>query len=92
MQDRPAAGGDGVDAHHRRAHAHARDLGVEGALELAGEWATSVEVPPMSKPMTRVEPASCAVRTMPTTPPAGPDRIASLPWNARPRSGRPRTS
>ena len=26
--------------------------------------------------------AATAVRTMPTMPPAGPDRIASLPWNA----------
>ncbi len=37
----------------------------------------------MSKPMTLPKPASCAVRTMPTTPPAGPDRIESLPWNSR---------
>src|SRR2546426_11915630 len=36
MQDRAAAGGDGVDAHHRRAHAHAGDAGLEFALELAG--------------------------------------------------------
>ena len=35
MQDRAAAGGDGVDAHHRRADAHAGDLGVEGALVVA---------------------------------------------------------
>ena len=34
--DRAAAGGHGVDLHHRRAHPHARDLGVEGALEGAG--------------------------------------------------------
>ncbi len=32
MQDRAAAGRDRVDAHHRRAHAHAGDLGLEGAL------------------------------------------------------------
>ena len=44
---------------------------------------TSVEVPPMSKPITLAKPAVCAVRTMPTTPPAGPDRIESLPWNSR---------
>ena len=43
--------------------------------------ATSVEVPPMSKPMTWSKPASRPVCAMPTTPPAGPDRIASLPWN-----------
>ena len=36
VQDRAAAGRDGVDAHHRRAHPHARDLGLELALELAG--------------------------------------------------------
>ena len=42
---------------------------------------TSVEVPPMSKPITFWWPAATAVRTMPTMPPAGPDRIASLPWN-----------
>ena len=33
----------------------------------------------MSKPMTRSKPASCDIRAMPTMPPAGPDRIASLP-------------
>ncbi len=50
------------------------------------KWLTSVEVPPMSKPITLSPPrsffASCAVRTMPTMPPAGPERIASLPWKA----------
>ena len=35
MQDRAAAGGDRVDAHHRRADAHAGDFGVEGALIVA---------------------------------------------------------
>ncbi len=35
----------------------------------------------MSKPISWSKPAISAVRTMPTTPPAGPDRIASLPWN-----------
>ena len=35
----------------------------------------------MSKPMTFSKPASFAVSTMPTTPPAGPDSSASLPWN-----------
>ncbi|CFN80986.1 Uncharacterised protein [Bordetella pertussis] len=33
----------------------------------------------MSKPITRSKPASSLVRTMPTIPPAGPDRMASLP-------------
>ena len=34
---------------------------------------TSVEVPPMSKVMTREWPTSRALRNAPTTPPAGPD-------------------
>ena len=37
MQDRATAGSDGVDQHHRRAHAHARDFGLEGALVFAGK-------------------------------------------------------
>ena len=37
MQDRAAAGRDRVDEHHRRAHAHARDLGLERALVFAVE-------------------------------------------------------
>src|SRR5215469_7530943 len=45
------------------------------------KWETSVEVPPMSKPMRWAKPASRPVCAIPTTPPAGPDRIASLPWN-----------
>ena len=36
-EDRAAARGHGVDAHHRRAHAHAGHLRLERALELAGE-------------------------------------------------------
>ena len=78
-EDRAAAGGDGVDLHHRRAHAHARDLGLEGALEFAvemgdvGRGAAHVEADDASKP------ALDAVRAIATTPPAGPDRIASLP-------------
>jgi hypothetical protein len=42
---------------------------------------TSVEVPPMSKPIRWENPASRPVSAMPTTPAAGPDKIASLPWN-----------
>ena len=42
---------------------------------------TSVEVPPMSKPITASNPAWRAVAAMPTIPPAGPDSTASLPWN-----------
>jgi hypothetical protein len=34
----------------------------------------------MSKPITLPWPPATAVRTMPTMPPAGPDRMASLPW------------
>jgi hypothetical protein len=44
-------------------------------------YARVVEVPPMSKPITLAKPAAPAVSTAPTTPPAGPDRIASLPRN-----------
>ncbi len=36
-QDGATAGGHGVDAHHRRAHAHPGHLRLERALELAGE-------------------------------------------------------
>ena len=36
----------------------------------------------MSKPISFLKPASRPVSAMPTTPPAGPDRIASLPWNS----------
>ena len=35
----------------------------------------------MSKPMRWRKPACRPVSAMPTTPPAGPERIASLPWN-----------
>ena len=37
----------------------------------------------MSKPMTLPNPAAADVRAMPTIPPAGPDRIESLPRNVR---------
>ena len=37
----------------------------------------------MSKPMIRSSPARAAVLAAPTMPPAGPDRMASLPWNRR---------
>ena len=36
----------------------------------------------MSKPITLAWPARAAVRAMPTMPPAGPDRMASLPAKA----------
>jgi hypothetical protein len=35
MQDRSAARGHGMDAHHRRAHAHPRDQRLESTLQLA---------------------------------------------------------
>src|SRR6056297_1158082 len=34
--DAAATGGNGVNIHHRRAHPHARHLGVEAALVIAG--------------------------------------------------------
>jgi hypothetical protein len=37
----------------------------------------------MSKPITRSKPARRLARTMPTMPPAGPDRMLSLPWKVR---------
>ena len=37
----------------------------------------------MSKEMMRSRPARAAVSTAPTMPPAGPERIASLPWKRR---------
>src|SRR6266853_1553650 len=42
MQDRPAACRDGMNAHHGRAHAHARDLGLERALQIAQSGAGEV--------------------------------------------------
>ncbi len=82
MQDRAAARRDGVDAHHRRAHAHARDLGLERALVGSVEMRDVGRGPPMSKPMTSPKPALRAVSAIATTPPAGPERIASLPANS----------
>ena len=38
-QHRAATRSHGVDAHHRRAHPHAGNLGLESALELAGKVA-----------------------------------------------------
>ena len=37
----------------------------------------------MSKPMISSNPAMALVRAAPTTPPAGPERIESLPWKRR---------
>ena len=36
----------------------------------------------MSNPISRSSPTALPAATIPTTPPAGPDRIASLPRNA----------
>ena len=36
----------------------------------------------MSKAMTRSKPAARAALAAPTMPPAGPERMASLPWKA----------
>jgi len=85
MQYRAATGCHGVNEHHRRPHCARGDLGFECALVLAGKCDTSVEVPPMSKPISRENPAARPVSAMPTTPAAGPDRIASLPRIIRPR-------
>src|SRR6516162_5946683 len=67
VQDRSAACRNGMDQHHRRAHPHAGDFGFKS--------------PPISKPISREKPAARPVSAMPTTPAAGPDRIASLPRN-----------
>ena len=37
----------------------------------------------MSNETMRPWPARAAVSTAPTMPPAGPERMASLPWNSR---------
>src|SRR6266480_396265 len=57
MQDRAAAGGDAVDAHHRRAHAHAGDAGLEFALELAGVMRCDAEI--CVNPTCRASSATC---------------------------------
>ena len=57
-EDRAAPRGDGMDFHHRRAHAHARDFGFEGALELpiemsdVGRGAAHVEADDALEPCT----------------------------------------
>ena len=56
MQDRAAARRHRMDPHHGRAHAHARDLGLEGALEIAvvmrdvGGGAAHVEADDLGEP------------------------------------------
>ena len=83
MQDRAATGGNRMNEHHRRAHTYAGDFGLECAFVFAikmrhvGRGAAHVEA---DEPM-RIRLAR-PVSAMPTTPPAGPDRIASLPWNS----------
>ena len=44
--------------------------------------ATSVEVPPMSKVITRSKPLRRAIAAAPTTPPAGPDNTVRTGWRA----------
>ncbi len=81
MQDRAAAGRDRMDQHHRGAHAHARDLGFEGALEGAvvmrdvGRGAAHVEADDAGEPSALARPGHGDDAA------AGPERIASLPWN-----------
>ena len=56
MQDRTAARRHGVDQHHRRAHPHPGDRGLEGALELAvvvrhvGRRAAHIEADHLAEP------------------------------------------
>ena len=80
VQDRAATGRDRVDQHHRRAHAHARDLGLEGVARRCRHNATRrSRCRPCRSRSTRSKPSLQPVSAMPTTPPAGPDRMASLP-------------
>ena len=74
----PAARRDRVDAQHRRLHAHPVDLGLERCGRLAVAVSdTSVDVPPMSKPIARVEARRARdARAATTTPPAGPESRA----------------
>src|SRR5947209_527323 len=43
----------------------------------------------MSKPIARGNPAASATRAKPTTPPAGPERMLSLPTNRSPLTSPP---
>ena len=45
---------------------------------------TSVDVPPMSKPIIESSPFISPTVALPIAPPAGPDNIASLPVNDLP--------
>ena len=62
MQDRAAAGRDGMDLHHRRAHPDARDFRLESALEFAvvvrdvGRSAAHVEADDALEPGARAGP------------------------------------
>ena len=51
---------------------------------------TSVLVPPMSNPIARRKPAASAAREKPTTPPAGPEKMQSLPVKQAARRQPPR--
>ena len=77
--DGAAAGRDGVNVHHRRPHAHARDLGLEDALVFSGEMAD------VGRRTAHVEADHATVSRGPRAhghaddAAAGPERMASLP-------------
>ena len=93
MQDRAAAGRDSVDQHHRSAHPHARDLGLECALVFAvemrhvGRGAAHVEADQAGRSRLRV-------RSPPSRPRRRRGRTGSRPCPGRgtPPSARPTTS
>ena len=85
VQDRPAAGGDGVN---RSSSARACARRRPGVSNYARSRSSAGEVRHVGRRAAHVEadhacrsPRPARVRTMPTMPPAGPDRIESLPWN-----------
>ena len=78
--DRAAAGGDRVHAQHRRAQAHAADHALVAALVArrrsgSRRWTCR----PCRRRSTLSNPARRLTATAPTMPPAGPERMASLP-------------
>ena len=83
MQDRATPGGDGVDVEHGRAHPHAGDLGLEGALIAAGimrdigRGAAHVEAD------NALEAGRARSLHRPDDAARRPERIASLPWKRR---------
>ena len=78
---RAAARRDGVDAQHRRAHAHAADHRLEAARQLAAPRAATRRSrcrPCRSRPRAR-SPRARRRAVAPTTPPAGPESSAFGP-------------